>query len=890
MIRKARVLAVLLAVAATGQCQLKSVGEVPEDLKKSMRELYEADLQRAETYAGGGVKDKKPLKEASYRVGKMMASGRIVYGDPVSRLASRIADTLLKDYPALRSELRFYTVKSPEVNAFATGQGMVFVNAGLMAQVEDEAELAFVLSHEIVHYFRSHVMEKLVGGKEKGSRDTDKERDEMNEFLRRHSRSREMESEADSLGISMFYLNSPYDKAVTQGVFDVLQYGAQPFDEVPFDTTWFNTPYYKLTGCWLGEVAPISSRDDYDDSQSTHPNILSRRKRCSAALAGRSGGERFVVSTQEEFCRIRHQARLECIRQELINGEYSRAFYNSWVLLREHPDDALLNRYQAQALYGIAMSKIYNGTNAMAGNYNKVEGESQQVYYAMRQMSEKDAAMVALRTLWQLHRRFPTEECYVEMCGDLMEALRGQLKLGYGDFMATPPSAAADTEVASGPDKPMTKYERIKQKRQEQTSRNLQSYALTDLLMSDSLFASEFKSGMENNEILKNDDEEVQGDDAIIVYSPSYWVVDDQEEELEVESSDRMERSLVSHLLGMGERFGRKGINFSDEGLHTMTTDEQYNDFVVLNEWIDEFWQNKGQYKVVRLMQPEMDDLLERYGASRVSMTAVLNMEHLDKGSLSIYGIFLLPLAPVIIYNAFANTQSTAMENIVVDAHKGKIVTRQTYRYNVADQEALLDGMIFDSYAKSMGNDANPVGLMGLHWSLSGGANLALSGYQPMKIGKTVSITPWLNIEYALSRKMTLTAGWARQWGFEEINRTTPDLSKEMTTWNLTARFYSNTDFAPLGPYWGAGLHWVHFTNMSDGSSGGNTFGLHVSLGRNYVFLQRMLLNIEVRYAYTNGISEYFKISEYDGKPRHRVDAALANIMMLRLGLGILPF
>ena len=163
-------------------------------------------------------------------------------------------------------------------------------------------------------------------------------------------------------------------------------------------------------------------------------------------------------------------------------------------------------------------------------------------------------------------------------------------------------------------------------------------------------------------------------------------------------------------------------------------------------------------------------------------------------------------------------------------------------------------------------------------------------GYQPMKIGKTVSITPWLNIEYALSRKMTLTAGWARQWGFEEINRTTPDLSKEMTTWNLTARFYSNTDFAPLGPYWGAGLHWVHFTNMSDGSSGGNTFGLHVSLGRNYVFLQRMLLNIEVRYAYTNGISEYFKISEYDGKPRHRVDAALANIMMLRLGLGILPF
>lgn len=275
MIKKVCVLVMLLAVAATGRCQLKSVGEVPADLKKSMSELYEADLQRAETFAGGSVKDKNPLKEASYRVGKMMASGRIVYGDPVSRLASRIADTLLKDYPSLRSELRFYTVKSPEVNAFSTGQGMVFVNAGLMAQVEDEAQLAFVLSHEIIHYFRNHIMEKLVGGKDKKRPDSDKERDDMNEFLRQHSRSREMESEADSLGIVMFYANSPYCKEVTDGVFDVLQYGALPFDDVPFDTTIFNTPYYKLTGCWLKQVAPISSRDDYDDSRSSHPNILS---------------------------------------------------------------------------------------------------------------------------------------------------------------------------------------------------------------------------------------------------------------------------------------------------------------------------------------------------------------------------------------------------------------------------------------------------------------------------------------------------------------------------------------------------------------------------------------------------------------------------------------
>ncbi len=79
------------------------------------------------------MRDKQQVLKASYNIGKMMASGRIIYGDDVSRMVARIADTLLRDYPELRSELRFYCVNSPEVNAYATGQGMVFVNLGLVA-------------------------------------------------------------------------------------------------------------------------------------------------------------------------------------------------------------------------------------------------------------------------------------------------------------------------------------------------------------------------------------------------------------------------------------------------------------------------------------------------------------------------------------------------------------------------------------------------------------------------------------------------------------------------------------------------------------------------------------------------------------------------------------
>ena len=93
--KKTIIMALMLTVAGSAMCQLKSVGAVPADLKMRADEIYQADLKRAEVYTGGKVKDKERarLREASYSVGKMMAGGKILYGDPVSRMLSRIADT-----------------------------------------------------------------------------------------------------------------------------------------------------------------------------------------------------------------------------------------------------------------------------------------------------------------------------------------------------------------------------------------------------------------------------------------------------------------------------------------------------------------------------------------------------------------------------------------------------------------------------------------------------------------------------------------------------------------------------------------------------------------------------------------------------------------------------
>ncbi len=53
-------------------------------------------------------------------------------------------------------EFRFFVVEEPSINASALPDGTVLVNTGLLAAVENEAQLAFVLSHEVAHVLQAH--------------------------------------------------------------------------------------------------------------------------------------------------------------------------------------------------------------------------------------------------------------------------------------------------------------------------------------------------------------------------------------------------------------------------------------------------------------------------------------------------------------------------------------------------------------------------------------------------------------------------------------------------------------------------------------------------------------------------------------------------------------
>lgn len=53
-------------------------------------------------------------------------------------------------------EFRFFVIEDPSINAAALPDGTVLIHTGLLGAVENEAQLAFVMSHEMAHVLQTH--------------------------------------------------------------------------------------------------------------------------------------------------------------------------------------------------------------------------------------------------------------------------------------------------------------------------------------------------------------------------------------------------------------------------------------------------------------------------------------------------------------------------------------------------------------------------------------------------------------------------------------------------------------------------------------------------------------------------------------------------------------
>lgn len=75
----------------------------------------------------------------------------------VNRIGQRLAQTSSRP----NIPYNFYIVEDSSINAFATMGGFIYLNTGVIAAAENEAELASVIAHEISHIAARHSVKQM---------------------------------------------------------------------------------------------------------------------------------------------------------------------------------------------------------------------------------------------------------------------------------------------------------------------------------------------------------------------------------------------------------------------------------------------------------------------------------------------------------------------------------------------------------------------------------------------------------------------------------------------------------------------------------------------------------------------------------------------------------
>lgn len=177
---------------------------------------------------------------------KILGVAPLVNSEPAQKYLNLVGTTLTEQTSA-KYNWRFGLVKTDSVNAFAAPGGFVLVTEGLVKQLKNEDELAFVLAHEIAHVVQRHhykvilrqqLAETAAKNVQQASGDTLKnELSQASAQIYARGLDKGSEFEADRIGVELM-AQAGYDPAASISVLERLQAlrGNDPRLELLFST------------------------------------------------------------------------------------------------------------------------------------------------------------------------------------------------------------------------------------------------------------------------------------------------------------------------------------------------------------------------------------------------------------------------------------------------------------------------------------------------------------------------------------------------------------------------------------------------------------------------------------------------------------------------------
>lgn len=638
---------------------LKSSGVLPKEVEMDGGEFILTSQKNIDKK--GNRKDKKAKKqfvlESSYALKELFITGRLLFNDPISDYVEKVRLVVTASDPQLASETKVFVVKSPVVNAFATNQGYIFITTGLLAQLKNEAQLAFIICHELIHYKNKHAVNAYVESikidREEGAfrkSDIDKK------IFDKANYSRENETEADIEGFSL-YTKTNYPISAVDGVFDVLKYSEQPFDNTVFDIKGLLGSEYLVfpPDYAIDEVAEVEGiNEDVEDKNSTHPNIGKRRAAIAKLVKNidstTAKGSNYIVS-ETSFLNIRKLARFDLCHTLLINRRYDNAIYSAYILLKDDPENLYLKKTILKGLYGLSTYANAHRLNEVYDKYEDLQGEQQRLNFLVDKLDPNELNVVALNYAWRLKSSLKSNDIEVDMItNSLFFNMVDKHFERISDFSSTPPPVAVidttttkpkDSQITDGDKDDTTTLTPLKKRKRGGTKPSFINYAFVDLVK-DSTFTQAYTQAIakvKGSKILdtadplynQKNDCYALGVDKVLVLNPFYLKLDERKENhVLYEGSEGAQEKLSKRIVDLAGD-AKLDIDIIDKKQFTTASVEDYNTEGILTDWLDERIDHHD-LNILPTDYLEIKTITEKYGCEHIALMGTINFIEKKRG------------------------------------------------------------------------------------------------------------------------------------------------------------------------------------------------------------------------------------------------------------------
>lgn len=720
------ILLVLLPIMSFGQDwdyykPLKAKGEVPSDFT----DAYSTKFKNGKGQISQKTSRKDQERQVSfhqrseYFIDEFLTNGKVFFGDTITNYCQSVLDNLIKDDPELKGKIRIYTVKTPVVNAAATANGIIFVNLGLIAQMETEAQLAYILAHELVHFTNDHVLdqyieEEKINDGEDLYRNTSE--DEKLTELSNHSKSQELE--ADEQGFEKYFVTSGYNTDAPFEVLDILQYAYLPVDEIPFEKSIFEFGSYIIPLTFqLDKVAGIKAVDDYDDENSSHPNLLKRRKKLGRIIDKREG-ENYIIS-ESLFNHCRKIARFELSRLHLVNRDYVESIYNSFLLLRKNPGNRYLRLSIAKALHGLTVYESESDLNDVLQNYEDIEGESQQLYHLFDQLGEGELSILNLNYIYRLKKDFPEDETIDRLYKRALRLMIFENELVLDDFYTVSLDSMKsqnklEMDSLKGRHRANSKVAKIKSKELDIEGGNADNYwkyAFVEFLKDDQFIEDledmeeEYEDSKNSNTLKRHTSPDNSrfgknvslGINKAMVVTPKYINLDQRDENgIKFLSS---EQNLITYkaMLNQCADLVNLDLDFLDYKSKNRINASTFNNMAILKSWTNERM-NHVNHDVLVSDFDNISEAIEAMGSPYLINTGHLSLREKESDVVSkiCVGIVLFPLLPLMVYDLIKTDYSSFSYFFLFDLNTGTALMAEYNGYDNKDSKDYVKSIVYN--------------------------------------------------------------------------------------------------------------------------------------------------------------------------------------------------